>query len=106
MGALGISEAAFAWQSPYGNTCTFPNSNLTCSFVSFNTSTLVAQISLTNKLAVPAKLNTISCAQVIGLSSNQTINTTVAAGASSTSRCSAPTYRQRSWQYRTSTPWS
>jgi hypothetical protein len=84
IGAIGLNETAFKWGSPYGNSCTFPNTNLSCAYSAFNTTSLEAKINLTNNLKVPVKLNRISCAQVVGLGSNQTINMTVAAGATST----------------------
>ena len=78
---LGINETSVQWQSAFRNSCSFFNLSIGCSVLSFNNTDNQAHINITNGLGSAIHINTLAC-YLAGLSENQTVNETIAAGAS------------------------
>ncbi len=76
LNAMNVSNV-ITWKSSFKNTCSFSNASIGCNVTSFDYSTNIARLTISNKLANTLRINTLSCFAP-GLRRNETMNATVA----------------------------
>ncbi len=79
--ALNLSQRSAIWQPAFKNSCSISNSSMGCKALAFNTSDDYASMQILNRLPHAIHINTLSCF-ISGEEVNQTINQTIASGAS------------------------